>query len=106
MNEKEKFIQMKALAESGDAKAQCYLGMMYDVGNGVERNPAQAAEWYRKAAEQGIVEAQSNLAAMYESGDGVRTDYVCAEKWYALAAEQGDTKAQSRLDELRQRRLL
>lgn len=95
------FLQMKSYAEQGYAEAQYYLGMMYDDGKGVERDPIQAAEWYRRAAEQGIAAAQSNLGAMYETGDGVQTDYIQAEKWYRLAALQGDEEARRRLDELR-----
>lgn len=98
---KETFIQMRAYAESGYAEAQYYLGMMYDDGKGVARDPALAAGWYRKAAEQGIAAAQSNLGAMYETGDGLQTDYTLAAKWYRLAAEQGDEEAQRRLDELK-----
>ncbi|MCM1261549.1 MAG: sel1 repeat family protein [Butyrivibrio sp.] len=90
----ETFLQMKSYAEQGYAEAQYYLGLMYDDGKGVERNPAQAAEWYRKAAEQGIAAAQSNLGAMYETGDGVQTDYALAKKWYSLAAKQGETDEQ------------
>ncbi|MCM1044218.1 MAG: sel1 repeat family protein [Candidatus Gastranaerophilales bacterium] len=97
----ELFLQMKSYAEQGYAEAQYYLGLMYDDGKGVERDSAQAAEWYRKAAEQGIAAAQSNLGTMYETGDGVQTDHGLAEKWYRLAAEQGDEEARRRLDELR-----
>lgn len=98
---KETFIQMRLYAESGYAEAQYYLGMMYDDGRGVERDPVQAAQWYRKAAEQGIAAAQYSLAGMYEAGDGVPTDYIQAKKWYGLAAKQGDKEAQRRLDELK-----
>lgn len=96
----ETFLQMWSYAEQGYAEAQYYVGLMYDDGKGVERDPAQAAEWYRKAAMQGIAAAQSNLGAMYETGDGVRTDRGLAEKWYRLAAGQGDEEARRRLDEL------
>ncbi|MCM1047162.1 MAG: sel1 repeat family protein [Clostridiales bacterium] len=97
----ETFLQMKAYAEQGNAEAQYYLGLMYDDGKGVERNPTQAAQWYEKAAKQGIAAAQSNLGAMYETGDGVKTDLALAKKWYSLAAGQGYEDARRRLDELR-----
>lgn len=97
----ETFLQMRSYAEQGIAEAQYYLGLMYDDGKGVERDAAQAAEWYRKAAEQGIAAAQSNLGAMYETGDGVQTDRGMAEKWYRLAAGQGDEEARRRLDAMR-----
>lgn len=44
-------------AEQGDALAQSQLGFMYAMGQGVFRNYAEAAKWYRKAAEQGHSEA-------------------------------------------------
>ncbi len=52
---------MKALAEQGMAAAQYNLALMYDNGEGVPENDAEAVKWYRKAADQGNAEAQSNL---------------------------------------------
>lgn len=37
-------------AEGGHAVAQRILGQMYDKGNGVAEDPAEAVTWYRKAA--------------------------------------------------------
>jgi len=45
--------ELRARAEQGDAGAQLSLGLMYAIGQGVPRDYAQAAAWYRKAAEQG-----------------------------------------------------
>ena len=44
---------VRPLAEQGDALAQYSLGEMYDLGEGVPEDDAEAAKWYRKAAEQG-----------------------------------------------------
>ena len=44
---------LKAIAEQGDATAQFNLGLMYDTGEGVPENDAEAVRWYRMAAEQG-----------------------------------------------------
>ena len=63
---------------------------MYDNGQGVPQDYAEAVKWYRLAAEQGDVAAQYNLGIMYDNGDGVPQDYKEAVKWYRLAAEQGD----------------
>lgn len=38
------------LAVAGDATAQYYLGWMYEAGEGVEPDYADALPWYRKAA--------------------------------------------------------
>ena len=34
--------------------AQYNLGNMYDFGEGVPENDAEAVKWYRKAADQGV----------------------------------------------------
>ncbi|MEY4908882.1 MAG: hypothetical protein RL260_2600 [Pseudomonadota bacterium] len=49
-------------AARGDARAQRSLGLMHERGEGVPRDPAAAAEWYRKAVAQGLASAQYNLA--------------------------------------------
>ena len=35
------------------SSAQAVLGVMYDNGEGVPEDDAQAVSWYRKAAQQG-----------------------------------------------------
>ena len=42
-----------AKANAGDANAQFKIGVLYDLGQGVQHDNQQAAVWYRKAAEQG-----------------------------------------------------
>ena len=70
---------------------------MYDNGEGVPQDYAEAVKWYRLAAEQGDALAQNNLGAMYDNGEGVPQDYAEAVKWYRLAAEQGYALAQNNL---------
>ena len=48
-------------AEQGDAYAQGQLGWMYDSGQGIAQDYAEAVKWYHKAAEQGNAFAQRNL---------------------------------------------
>ena len=84
---------VRPLAEQGYAFAQFNLGVLYDNGQGVPQDDAQAIIWYRKAAEQGLSQAQVNLAIMYEEGEGVDRDPVQAYVWYALAESQGDGQA-------------
>jgi hypothetical protein len=85
------------LAEQGNARAQCFLGMMYHNGEGVARNYAEAAKWFREAAERGDADAQGLLGVMYSDGEGVAQDYAEAAKWYRKAAEQGHAVAQFNL---------
>jgi len=53
--------------EQGNSAAQFNLGLLYDNGQGVERDYAQAAVWYNKAADQGLARAQYNLCLLYTS---------------------------------------
>ena len=70
------------------------LGVMYQIGMGVRRDPEKAARWYLKAADQGYADAQVALGAMYQKGKGVSQDNVAAAEWYRRAAEQGVAEAQ------------
>lgn len=86
--------KIKKLAESGDVEAQFNLGFMFDQGQGVPQNYAEAVKWYRKAADQGHADAQYFLGTMYVQGQGVPLNYAEATKWLKKAAEQGLTDAQ------------
>ena len=84
-------------AEQGHAIAQCYLGVCYERGRGVQQDYTKAVEWFQKAAEQGDAAAQFNLGVCYYYGRGVQQDYTKAVEWYKKAAEQGDAGAQCNL---------
>nr|WP_271873207.1 tetratricopeptide repeat protein [Rubripirellula sp.] len=91
------FAATKKAAESGDATAQFNLGKMYESGQGVPQDYADAMKWYRLAADQGYAKAQINIGVMYDNGQGVPQDYAEAMKWYRLAADQGFAAAQYNL---------
>ncbi|MCP4384819.1 MAG: sel1 repeat family protein [Hyphomicrobiales bacterium] len=76
---------------------QLRLGRMYTYGQGVPRDGAEAAKWYRLAANQGDAEAQFNLVVTYNFGRGVPQDDAEAVKWFRLAVEQGYANAQHNL---------
>jgi TPR repeat protein len=88
---------IKPLAEKGLPEAQFNLGLLYDTGQGVPQNYAEAATWYRKAAERGNAKSQYSLGRMYEAGQGVPRNYAEAATWYRKAAEQGFDEAQYNL---------
>ncbi len=92
-----KRLEGRLAAEQGNASAQYNLGLMYDNGQGVTQDYAEAVKWYRLAAEQGDADAQYNLALMYRDGQGVTQDDAEAVKWYRLAAGQGVAQAQYNL---------
>ena len=85
------------LAEKGSANAQFNLGAMYDSGDGVPEDDAEATKWYQQAADQGHVNAQFNLGTMYANGEGVAEDAAEAATWYRKAADQGNYRAQYNL---------
>ena len=54
--------RLRQAAAQGDSEAQFNLGRVYDNGEGVAKDLAEAVKWYRLASEQGLAEAQSALA--------------------------------------------
>ena len=62
------FEETKRLTEQREAYAQSSLGFIYDNGEGVPENDAEAVKGYRLAAEQGDASAQSNLRGMSAYG--------------------------------------
>ena len=90
--------EWRPLADQGDADAQSNLGLMYDTGQGVPQNAAEAVKWYRLAADQGNASAQYNLGLMYANGQGVTQDYVKAYEWLSLSVAQGRDNAKDLRD--------
>ena len=74
-------------AAEGNVEAMFQLGSIYISGDGVERNPARAKEWFEKAAVVGSPKAMRRLAGMYTAGDGVEKDSVKAKEWLRKAEE-------------------
>jgi TPR repeat protein len=93
------------LAERGDSNAQNNLGVLYERGLGVDKDPIKAAGWYRQAAERGNASAQNNLGVCYEKGLGVVRDHKQATDWYRKGAMRGDLNAQNNLGVMYERGL-
>jgi TPR repeat protein len=91
------FSQTLKKAESGDAKAQFELGLMYAKGEEVARDKQKAIMWCTRSAEQGNPDAQLNLGIIYANGDSVPQDKRKAVAWYTKAAKQGLGEAQLNL---------
>ena len=87
-------IALRAAAHDGDARAQNFLGTLFEAGRFVDRDFGRAAFWYRKAAEQGNPDGQLNLGRMYRGGLGLERDERRAAYWYRAAAVQGLAPAQ------------
>jgi uncharacterized protein len=80
---------LAARAESGDRKAQFWLGYSYQAGRGVSRDLEAAEKWYRRAAEGGLGEAQNSLAGILQD----RRDFVDALSWFEKASRNGHAPA-------------
>ncbi len=92
-------LHMKA-ALMGYDKAQFELGFAYNMGYGVEKDPALAFKWYMKAAEQGNSDAQRNVGYHYYRGNGAPLDKAKARFWFQKAADGGDYRAKDELDKM------
>jgi TPR repeat protein len=69
------------------------LGQMFESGEGVPYDSAEALRLYTQAAEAGFAPAQNSLGNLYMAGIGVAQDYSTAIGWYVIAAENGDGDA-------------
>ena len=76
------------LALHGNARAQAFLGFMYENGYGAPQAYTAAADFYVQAAISGNPFGQAMLGLMYDKGHGVPQDFVLAYKWLNLAASR------------------
>ncbi len=100
----EAFRLLNPLAEGDDPRAQFRVGVMYNLGRGVEQDAEIAQRLIRKAlptiqdaATSGEAWAQADLGYLYEDGLVVAKNDAEAVRWYRLAAEQGYAGAQTNL---------
>lgn len=83
-------------ADAGNARAQYWLSICYQWGQGVKQDRKKAFDWAKKGARQGDVKAEYRLAEYYYSGNGVKRDrkkafelvQIPAAKDYGLAVHR------------------
>lgn len=92
--------QLTRLAESGYAKAQFFLGVIYADRGKDPGIPVEAKELIQSAAQQDDIAAQYFLAELYASGQRLEQDTDKALYWYRRAAERGFVPAQFQLGNL------
>lgn len=121
--------EFRPLADDGDARAQYFLGVMYERGSGVPLDDAQAERWYsaaaglgseraehsirevlglfQGAAERGDARAHMYVGHMYKFSHGAPKDEAEAARWYLKAAEmfreaadRGDARAHDYLSKM------
>lgn len=84
-------------AQQGDLDARMRLGLMFHEGDGVSRDPEQAAHWFRLAASENLPAGQAALGYLHEQGMGVKQSFADALTWYREAAGKRHAWAQYRL---------
>lgn len=67
--DKEAIALYRKAAEQGEAAGEFGLGRMYAHGTGVDRDAAQALEWYRKSEKKDHPPTLEALARAYRTGD-------------------------------------
>ncbi len=79
---------LQTRAESGDAAAQLSLAVALRVGNGIDKNDADAMQWAHKAADQGNADAQDFVGFAYLRGVMVKRNTALAFAYFKEAADE------------------
>ena len=88
---------LKPLAEDGDSWSQYILSLMYESGQGVEKNQEESIRWLILAAESGVPKIQYDLGIRYFYGYGIEKNYSEAAKWWESSANAGIADSQYNL---------
>lgn len=88
------FLQMnKDDANKGDIYAPFHVGYCYLHGEGVKRDPAEAAKWFKLGAQRGDIQAALELAFIYQKGEGVQQDKKEAIRWFKIIEKSSNQLA-------------
>jgi uncharacterized protein len=85
------FKELSPLAEQGNAEAQAYLGKMYLMGQGVEKDRDRAIKLFKESATQGNADAEFMLGSLYLLPHENIPEGL---KLLRLSADQGNQDAQ------------
>ena len=77
----------KKVCDGGEVRGCYNLGVMYEKGNGVEKNFSKAVELYKKACDDGEMLGCYNLGVMYAKGNGVEKDFSKAAELFKKACD-------------------
>lgn len=88
---------LQAASANGNSRAMAQLGILYERGDGVKRDPSHAKELFEKATASGDDWGQFNLGETYERGGVVSVSYDTAARYYQLSAAQHNFLAEYRL---------
>ena len=93
----QKFRFAQEAAKRGDTRAQFDLAMMYQRGEGVNKNEKLAFKYFHKAARKNHAEAKFQMGLCFAEGRGVKKQSQLARYWFKLAAKAGHPKAMAYL---------
>ena len=86
-------VQMKRLAQAGDAHAQYLMGLLYRDGTLVIPDTEKAQYWMEEAATQNVPAAQYALGKLLLSDDPLVHDPDQGIRWLKAAAQNGNNYA-------------
>ncbi len=100
-NYHEAYTHFKPMADRGCPFSNCILGMMFQKGNGVDKNIPKALMYYRRSANKNFRDAELRLGRMYDSGEeGLQRNAQMAAHWFQRAANHGAAEAQFKLGKM------
>jgi serine/threonine protein kinase len=98
---------LQQAADAGNIRACLDLGVMYELGLGVEQDASEVAIWYDSVQQQeaellkqgnsGDAAGRFYVGRYYEFAAGNKKDPLKAKGWYQRAATQGHAEAQCSL---------
>ena len=83
------------MAKEGDSIAQNSLGVLFQKGQGVEKNYFESYKWFKTSAEDGYTPAQVSLGYLYDQGMGIDRNKIKAFMWWKIASLHGDNDAKT-----------
>lgn len=82
---REKFYWSLKAAKQGHIESQNYVGILFIVGDGVQRDIEKGAYWLKMSAKGGFSKAQYFLGKLYLLGQfNFQTDVKESAKWYQM----------------------
>jgi hypothetical protein len=82
------------LAKQNNPDALYNVGLLYMKGQGAQKDPRAAIDWFKRAANYGSLDAAYNLGVLYKTGEGVFPSNKDAIYWWKQAADAGHAQSQ------------
>jgi hypothetical protein len=86
---RKRLADLTTRANAGDRFAQISLGRIYEIGQDVKADGAQALEWYKRAHQSGDVLAALSIASLYAFGNLLPRDLAEAARWIDQYQQRG-----------------